>query len=86
LDFPNISRSLFCIWLLAQEISGGVVDAMEATAETTQHFSAGRFRRLGDLVYANRRTEQRSHFADPSRFSVRQIADVYWQQDSFAIG
>jgi hypothetical protein len=59
---------------------------MEAAAETTKHLSAGGFRRLGDIVYANRRSEQRSHFADPSRPSVRQIGGVYWQQDSFAIG
>src|ERR1700692_1798229 len=80
LGFPKHFALLVLHVAVGSRISGCVVDAMEAVAETTKHLSAGGFRRIGEVVYANRRSDQRRHFANPSRPSVRQIGDVYRQQ------
>src|SRR3984957_6666086 len=80
LGFPKHFALLVLHVAVGSRISGGVVSASEAVAETAKHFSTGGFRRLGEVVYANRRSDQRRHFADPSRPNARQIGAVYRQK------
>src|SRR3974390_1698825 len=61
-------------------ISDRVVDAVEAAAEMAEHFTARRFSRRCDVVYADFSADQRYHFTVPCGRGIRKIADIDWQQ------
>src|SRR5436309_15552791 len=60
--FPNISLSYSLLaWKLVSE---GIVDAVEAGAETAEYFAPSRFRCGCEFIDADLRANERSHLAD----------------------
>src|SRR5436190_23841765 len=67
-----------CGWTF--KLSDGVIDAMEPSPETAEHFAACRFARRRDLVYSNLLADQRNHFAVPRGAWIGQITHIDRQQ------